>query len=246
MNSSFIWADLSTRDINDAKHFYMKCFGWEFHDIGDGYLLCEATSKHAAGIYTMPDKFQRMGMPCFWMSYIRVEDIHETVRTAENYGAIIEVHPEAAPSGGLVALIRDPAGAGFTCYQGDDLGGKSEYAQESTMVWNELHVSSLEKIETFYTHVFNWTISPTTDNRRYELHDMSGDLVGGIRVYGNEIKGDKEYWAVFFSVTNLSKTTEAIKSVGGDVVVQQTIAGETTALAYDSQGAAFFLLESKA
>lgn len=246
MNSSFIWADLSTLDINDAKRFYKKCFGWEFHDIGDGYLMCEAKSKHAAGIYTMPEKFQRIGMPCFWMSYIRVEDINETVRTAEKCGAIIEVHPEAAPSGGLVALIRDPAGAGFTCYQGDDLGGKSERAHESTMVWNELHVSSLEKVESFYTQVFNWNISPTDDEGRYDIHTTSGHLVGGIRVYGNDIKGDKEYWGVFFSVANLRKTTEEIKREGGRVIVQQTIAGETTALAYDSQGAAFFLLESAA
>ena len=65
----------------------------------------------------MPEKFQSIRMPSFWMSYIHVQNIEETVRVAKANGAIIEVSPEAAPGGGLVALIRDPAGAGFTCYE---------------------------------------------------------------------------------------------------------------------------------
>lgn len=198
MTSRFVWTDLSTLNVGEAKRFYKKCFGWSFQSIGEGYLTCAIGPKPAAGIYAMPEKFQRIGMPSFWMSYIHVADINETVRSAEKFGASVEIKPQAGPGGGVIALIRDPAGAGFTCYQGEDLGGKDETGAEARMVWNELHVSSLAKVEAFYTNVFGWVITRSDEDDRYDIHNSSGDLVAGIRIYENEIKGDKEYWSVYF------------------------------------------------
>jgi len=245
MKNSFIWTDLSTLDIKEAKRFYKKCFRWKYQDIGEGYLMCEARGGSAAGIYTMPEKFQRIGMPSFWMSYIHVSDVKETVRVAEQYGAKIELGPQAGPGGGLIALIRDPAGAGFTCYEGEDLGGKDEQGRESRMAWNELHVSSLEKIEPFYSNVFDWEIKSSSEDDRFDIYNQEGHLVGGIRVYENEVKGDKEYWAVYFTVANIQTAIEEISSAGGQVVIEQSCNDRTSALAYDSQGAAFFLLDAE-
>ena len=64
-------------------------------------------------------------MPSFWMSYIQVDSVEETVRIAEQYDAKVEIKPQPAPGGGVFALIRDPAGAGFTCFEGEDPGGKN-------------------------------------------------------------------------------------------------------------------------
>jgi len=107
MTSKFIWADLSTFDIQSAKRFYNQCFGWEYQALDDGYLSCLVQDSPTAGLYTMPEKFQGMGMPSFWMSYVHVDDLEKIVRLAD-------------------ALIRDPAGAGFTCYEGEDPGDREE------------------------------------------------------------------------------------------------------------------------
>jgi len=71
-------------------------------------------------MYTMPEKFQKIGMPSFWMSYIQVSNIEDTVRKAEEHGAIIEISPQAAPGGGLIAGVKAPlmiwaAGFGMNC-----------------------------------------------------------------------------------------------------------------------------------
>lgn len=165
MTNSFVWPDLSTFDIDAAMTFYNQCFGWGYRKSVNDYSIAEINSKAAAGIFTMPEKFQRIGMPSFWMSYIRVADIEQTVRVAAEHGATVEIQPQPAPGGGLIALIRDPAGAGFTCYEGDDPGGRAD--DPGHMVWNELHISDLGKVDTFYTSVFGWVVRPSSDNDRF-------------------------------------------------------------------------------
>jgi len=179
------------------------------------------------------------------MSYIQVSDINETVRIAEKYGAKIELGPEPGLGGELVALIRDPAGAGFTCYQGEDLGGKDETGADGRMVWNELHVSDLSKVDDFYTNVFGWEITGSKEDNQYDIHDSSGQLLAGIRVFENEIKGDKEYWGVYFCVESIQNIAENISRAGGEIALEQIVDGKKSALVYDSQGAAFFLFENK-
>ena len=245
MTNRFTWADLSTFDVQEAKRFYRQCFGWKYQDIGDGYLACEAKRKPSAGLYAMPEKFQRIGMPSFWMSYIHVENIHQTVIAAEKHGAKVEVQPQPAPGGGLIALIRDPAGASFTCYEGKALGEKDKAGTEARMAWNELHVSNLSKVEPFHSNVFDWVITPSKEADRYDIRDSLSTNIASIRVTDNELKGDKEYWGVYFSVANLQTAIEKINLTGGEVVAEQRLADRASALAYDSQGAAFYLIEDK-
>ena len=245
MNNSFIWADLSTFNIRKAKRFYKRCFGWHYQEMGEGYLLCLSQKQSSAGLYTMPQEFRSIGMPSFWMSYIHVQDIEETVRQAEKHGAKVEIKPQQAPGGGRIALIRDPSGAGFTCYEGEALGGRDKNSSLGRMVWNELHVSELEKVKDFYTHVFDWHIEETTHKDRYEIFTSTSETepIAGIQVSSNEIKGDKEYWGVYFLVNNLSTASRQIERSGGQVVGEQPLGNRPALLAYDQQGAAFYVVE---
>jgi len=245
MNNTFIWADLSTFDIQSAKRFYSQCFDWEFDEVDDSYISCQAQQSPTAGLYTMPEKFQRIGMPSFWMSYIRVEGIQEVVRVAELQGAKIEIKPQPAPGGGLIALIRDPAGAGFTVYEGEELTDINEVEKPGRIVWNELHVSELAKIETFYTSVFKWRIVATDISDRYHIFLSTDDSkpIAGIQVTSNDIKGSKEYWGVYFAIKNISTATRTIEKNGGKIVAEQPLGNRQAMLAYDSQDAAFYIVE---
>lgn len=242
MNNHFIWADLSTFDISAAKEFYRQCFSWKYQEMEGGYELC-LTNQSAAGLYTMPQEFQNMKMPSFWMSYIHVQNIKQTVREAENQGAKIEIRPQPGPDGGTIALIRDPSGAGFTCYEGEPI--ISEKAGLGNMVWNELHVSAIDKVKPFYEKVFGWSIKATSVVDRYEIFALpeSGKPIAGIQVASNEIKGDKEYWGVYFLVNSLEQTAKSIKRAGGKVVTKQPLGERLSVLAFDSQGAAFYIIE---
>ncbi|MEM6452154.1 MAG: VOC family protein [Cyanobacteria bacterium P01_D01_bin.105] len=244
MVNHFIWADLSTFDTKIAKSFYSQCFGWTYQALDDEYLICESDRQSVAGLYHMPEKFQKIGMPSFWMPYIHVADIHETVRIAEQCGGKVEVVPEPAPGGGVIALIRDPVGAGFTCYQGKHLSSLVGALLPGHMTWNELHISNLSKVNTFYSTVFGWSIQPTDRSDRYEIFAGLGDPIAGITVTNNDIKGDKEYWGVYFAVNNLPTALKCIEHAGGQIIAEQLLGTQTAFLAFDSQHAAFYVLEN--
>ena len=94
MENRFVWADLSTFNIEQAKDFYLHCFGWQYADATRGYQISETNQLATAGLYPMPEQFVTMGMPSFWMSYIQVEDIEQVVDKAKAHGAIIEIPKE--------------------------------------------------------------------------------------------------------------------------------------------------------
>lgn len=243
MNNTFTWTDLSTFDMDEAKHFYKQCFNWHFENIGNDYTLCNTESHPSAGLYKMPDNFIQMGMPSFWMSYILVEDIFKAVELAERCGGKVELQPQTDQSGGMISLIRDPSGAGFTCYQGKNLDGRGSNQDLGQMAWNELHVSDISLVEDFYKMVFGWTIKPSKEQDRYEVFTNTDRPIAGIQVSSNDIKGDKEYWGVYFLVDSLSSSQQVIEKAGGEVIYHHYVGNKKTILAFDSQGAAFYLIE---
>lgn len=244
MNNTFSWADLSTFDIHAAKSFYKQCLGWRYENLYDGYLSCSASGHPTAGLFTMPEFFQSINMPSFWMSYVQVSDLTHIVATAESLGAKVEIKSQAAPGGGNIALIRDPAGAGFTCYEGEALQGRDASASSGRLIWNELHVSNIESVEKFYTELFEWNIESTNIKDRYQIFSSSGSKpIAGIQVTSNELKGDKEYWGVYFAVDDLTNACKKIEENSGQLAAEQPLGTCPAVLAYDSQGAAFYIVD---
>ncbi|MEM1368398.1 MAG: VOC family protein [Cyanobacteria bacterium P01_H01_bin.15] len=244
MKDSFVWTDLSTYDVRTAKAFYEKCFGWKYNQLAQDYLICGTHQEPAAGIFPMPQKFQALKMPSFWMSYILVEKIGHTVKLAQSLGGKIELPPQTAPGGGRIALIRDPAGAGFTCYEGTVLNKTTDPKIPGEPIWHELHISDLSKIQNFYTQLFDWNIRPSPQPNRFEIYNSLNRKLAGIQVTPNDIKGDKEYWGVYFLVSDLLTMKDRITQAGGEYYEQDPIGASRTAIVYDSQGAALYLLEN--
>lgn len=234
----FVWVDLSTFSPESAERFYRGVFGWSYQDDGSGYRVTGVGEHPAAGLYEMPAFFKKINMPSFWMTYIRVADITQTVERAKALGAKIEL--EEDNRWGRVALIRDPAGAGFTCIEGEQLIAAQDARSAGRWCWSELMVSDLSKVEPFYTGVFGWTFREALDDR-YDILDAQGQRIGSVQVAPNDIKGDKEFWAVYFRVDDLSQTRQAIERAGGEVIYEHANTDGQHLLARDDQGAAFFV-----
>ncbi len=234
MTNNFVFADLSTFDLEIARNFYSKVFGWSFLSQDDSYYLASHHKKEICGIYETPKKFREMGMPSFWMSYIRVNDLDKTVEQARQLGGIIELVDHSLPIG-KIALIRDPLGAGFTIYQGNLLNSRFNN-EENALVWNELFISDISRIRPFYEGIFDWKIQET-ENSRFLIKNSSNETIGGIQQVSNKLKGDKEYWSVFFGVKNIEETKAKVLTNGGSLVYED---GNTTILA-DAFGAFFHI-----
>ncbi len=111
-HGAFSWCELMTTDVEGAKVFYTKLFGWETEDMsmpGMTYTVVKAAGKGIGGIMPIPKEAQ--GMPATWGAYVTVHDVDATARTAEQLGARILVPPQDIPKVGRFCVVQDPQGA---------------------------------------------------------------------------------------------------------------------------------------
>ncbi len=234
-SNKIIFADLSTYTPRETMAFYSAVFNWDFVT-NNSYSLAYKGNQQVVGLYETPDKFKQMRMPHFWMTYIQVEDVVETVNKARALGGIIELIDETNPVG-AVALIRDPQGAGFTIYQGDQLNSRTSNAT-NTLIWNELHVSDIKNIIPFYQGIFDWTFQET-DQDIFQIYTKNGDYIADAMGIPNAFKGKYEYWVCTFGVENLTQSKAKILEQGGSLVFDE---GERL-LMTDNSGEAFFYIQ---
>ena len=233
LDHNFVFADLSTDDVGVAQDFYSNVFGWQY-TIDDNYSVAHFQGKETSGLYETPQKFKEMKMPSFWMSYVQVENMEAKVEQARNLGGIVELVDDNRAIG-KVALIRDPLGAGFTIYEGNALNSRYDN-EENALIWNELFISDFAKVKSFYEGFFNWRLEHEGLGR-YFIINASGKKIGAISEVSNEIKGEKEYWSVFFGVKDVQQTKEKALQNNGSLIYED---GTTTVLA-DPFGAFFHL-----
>lgn len=247
--NEFVWCDLSTFDLPQAGRFYRNLFDWDQMSNGPDpsgdYEFFNVGRKPSAGIFAMPQFLQEIGMPSFWMSYVRVANLDDSLALAIKLGAKCEIKPTPFDASSRYALIRDPAGAGFTLYEGPDLQGRDIFGSHGRMVWNELHVPDLAQIADFYRKLFDWDIkrAPTHDTR-YTVHSTSGSPVASIQELDESAKGPKNYWAVFFFVDDLDMIVRNAVATGGSAVYFSDADSGSFALLTDDQGAAFCVTDS--
>lgn len=232
--NKFIWADLSSYEPNKIKSFYEPIFGWKYYN-DYGYEVAYRGNKQVVGLYQTPPKFQQINMPSFWMSYIQVESVEETVAKAKELGGIIELVDLENPIGG-VALIRDTLEAGFTVYEGDMLNSRTT-SEENTLIFNELQVSDAQKVIDFYQELFNWEFV-WVNNYSVDVYcKISEEKITTINQIDNSIKGKYEYWVCVFGVKNRQKTIETIKKLGGFIVSEE----ENRTMCSDGSEAFFYV-----
>jgi uncharacterized protein len=111
-HGAFSWCELMTTDVDAAKTFYTKLFGWESEAMsipGMTYTVVKAGGKGIGGIMTIPKEAQ--GTPPMWGAYVTVDDVDQTAKTAKQLGAKILVPPTDIPTVGRFCVIQDPQGA---------------------------------------------------------------------------------------------------------------------------------------
>ena len=112
-HGAFSWCDLMTTDVEKAKGFYTRLFGWDTEEMSMpemNYTVVKAGGKGIGGIMAMP-KDAPQGMPPMWGAYVTVDDVDSTARTAEQLGAKLLVPPQDIPKVGRFCVIQDPQGA---------------------------------------------------------------------------------------------------------------------------------------
>ena len=105
---AMLWNELATRDLENAKDFYNKVFGWEYETNDDGYVSIKNNGRYNGGMMAMDDSYGEM--PPVWTVYFNVEDLDASVNKVEELGGQVMVRAEA-PGVGPFAIINDSTGA---------------------------------------------------------------------------------------------------------------------------------------
>jgi uncharacterized protein len=113
-HGTFVWNELSTPDIQNARNFYSATLGWEFEQfpMPEGeYWVAKVADKYVAGVTTMEVGPLSGATEPYWFPYLEVHDIDARIADATKRGASVLRPAADVPNVGRVAILRDPAGA---------------------------------------------------------------------------------------------------------------------------------------
>ncbi len=119
---TFCWNELMTGNVDGARDFYSKLFGWTYEekDMGPAgtYTLFMQGGQSVGGCMALPQE----GIPPHWMSYVNVDDVDASTKKAEAIGAKVFVQPTDIPNVGRFSVIADPSGATLGLYKHTSMG----------------------------------------------------------------------------------------------------------------------------
>ena len=105
------WNELQTSDVNSAKTFYTKLFGWTTQPFGAGmdYTILMNNGTGFGGIMKAPSP----KAPAQWVNYVVVKDVDATIARLKKLGGKVCAPPFDVPGVGRLAIVQDPQGATF-------------------------------------------------------------------------------------------------------------------------------------
>ena len=111
---TYAWSELNTNDVDKAKDFYKKVFGWgsKTTPMGPGqpdYTEWQLDGMSIAGGTTMATA---MGAPPHWLIYFASSDVDATTKKVKELGGNVMLEPQDFP-GGRFSIVSDPQGGAF-------------------------------------------------------------------------------------------------------------------------------------
>ena len=243
----FCWVDLTTPDPEAAKAFYTGLFGWEADDrpidMGGTYTMLQLEGKNVAGLGEMQPDMKAQGMPAFWASYVKHDDVDSIAAKIAEAGGNLMFPPMDVMDSGRMTMGMDPTGAAFGVWQPKEHTGAQLVNMPNTLVWNELQSRQPDKAKAFYESVFGW--ANQADENGYVTFAVDGRIQAGMITmdenWGPDVPNN---WAVYFMVENVDAKSALAQELGGTVMVPATQAGEMGRFAVirDPQGGVFTIM----
>lgn len=107
------WNELMTRDIETARDFYGRLFGWEFADYtasDSAYYVVSHCDEETCGLMQMDERWG--DMPPLWTVYFAVQGVDLMTDYVRQLGGFVLARPFDIPEGRL-ALVTDDQGGMF-------------------------------------------------------------------------------------------------------------------------------------
>jgi uncharacterized protein len=235
------WIDLATTDLDAARDFYTKLFGWKTQITPEpeaqGYTLFLKDGKQAAGV----GKAMTPDQPPSWTLYIATDDAQAVSAKVEGAGGKVLMPPMDVFDFGRMALFLDTSGAVFAVWQAGSHPGGEVFNQPNAYTWSELNTRDPNAAKEFYGHVFGWTATDRQAGQfKVTTFKLNGvPVAGAVEMAGDMWPGDMpNHWMNYVQVDDTDAVVAKVKQLGGDVNLEPTdIEPGRFAIISDPQGA---------
>jgi hypothetical protein len=239
----FVWRELMTTNVDDARSFYGELFAWTFKGSelphGGTYWLTYVGTKQIAGMMQKP---KDVDAPPHWSGYVSVPDVDAATARAKAEGGQSPMSMDLDDVGRM-GLIIDPGGAvswAFKSVHGDTpMTGRPEVGE---FCWESLASTDLAKAKSFYQAVYGWKPS-----------DFNGMTVFGVgEGMENQVAdlmpappGAPSFWGSHVVVAKVADARARVTKLGGKIVMEEIAVPNIglISVVQDRQGATISLFE---
>ena len=253
MASSFLWYELMTTDQKAAERFYSRVVGWTAADAGGpnaGYTIFSADGAGVAGAVKLPDEAKAAGGGAGWIGYVIVPDVDAAVERIAAAGSAVHKPGFDIAEVGRAAIVADPSGAVFALLAPLPMDPPRPPAPRMTpghCGWHELYAEDGEAAFRFYSELFGWAESSTTDMGPMGLYriwspEPGGEPAGGMMTKPAQMP--RAAWQFYFVVEGVDAGADRVREAGGTVThgPMEVPDGSFIVMAADPEGAHFALV----
>jgi uncharacterized protein len=221
MANQFIWHELSTSDLADARAFYTDLVGWTAAGYGgdQSYLQLSAGDRGIGGMMAMPADAAAAGSPLRWSVYVWAADVDDMAAGFKRDGGTVYMPPMDIPGIGRFAIVADPQGA--ILHLMTPLPRQPQppvpIGTPGHFGWNELHVPDWESAFAFYAARFGWEKGDAMDMGpmgTYQIFTIDGERAGGMM----NSPLPRPMWLSYINVADIDAAHAKILSSGGSVI----------------------------
>jgi predicted enzyme related to lactoylglutathione lyase len=142
-----VWHDLLTRDVESAKRFYGRLFGWAFEQ-NERYTIVLNEGVAIAGMVdtTAKKRLER----AWWLAYLSVAEVDDNAEWVKENGGTVIKGPAEMVNRGRYVVIKDPQGAPLVLLRSASGDPVPAVPAMNGWLWNELWTSDTEAALEFY------------------------------------------------------------------------------------------------
>lgn len=213
-NGTPCWIDYGASDVEAAKDFYGRLFGWEFtggEAESGGYHVATKNGEKASGLAPL---FSAEDSP-WWTTYFATDDAEATAERIRQAGGSIVMEPMDLGRMGRMVIASDPHGSGLGVWHaGEDHSGVQIYGESGALIWSAALLDDPASAQEFYSAVFGFTFDEASAAEGRTTFAVGGRPAGDL---GGREPGLPQGWIVCFAVESVEDTVAEVEAAGGKV-----------------------------
>ena len=254
---NWIWYELITTNVDQARQFYGAVVGWTIDVEASGatdYLMITDANGAAGGVLPMTADMAAQGGQSQWIGYINVADVDDAAARVVADGGVVFMPSTSMPGVGRFAMLADPQGVPFylmtpTPPPGAPDATSTVFAADPAIMhrvgWNELASPDLAASKAFYARHFGYAFNetmPMGPMGDYCFIDHGGERIGGMMQRQDPAQPAR--WLYYFRVPSITAAMAAIEAHGGSILMGPQVVpnGDHVVIATDPEGVGFGLV----